>query len=57
MTNELRKERNNLLNQYLKAGVKERISILVKIMDIDEKLEDSSGTYKSNNIKDEKIAR
>ncbi|MDD4753537.1 MAG: hypothetical protein PHT78_09885 [Desulfitobacteriaceae bacterium] len=57
-TAELRKERNDLLMQYIKAGAKEKIAILVKIMDIDEKIEDSSGTYRNGNgNQDKKIAR
>ena len=54
----LRKERNNLLMQYIKAGAKEKIAILVKIMDIDENIEDSSGTSRnSNSNQDKTIAR
>lgn len=35
----LKQERNELLKQYIKAVNNEKVSILVKIMDIDEEIE------------------
>lgn len=41
----LKKERNALLNEYMNAAAKDKIKILVKIMDIDDRLEDISKKY------------
>ena len=35
----LKKERNTLLSQYIKAQGKERIAILMKIIDIEDQLD------------------
>lgn len=35
----LKREKDMLLNQYIKASSTDRVKILVKIMDIDEQLE------------------
>lgn len=42
----LKNERNTLLTQYIKANSKDKAVLLVKIMDIDEKLDDISGHLK-----------
>lgn len=46
----LERERNILLAQWARATEEEKVKILVKIMDIDESLEDHNSSAKTEQI-------
>jgi hypothetical protein len=51
IVNSLEKERNMLLAQWARATEEEKVKILVKIMDLDESLEDQVSQVSSEETK------